>query len=216
MHTTIKTVAAITLLGASSLANATVYNILDVMNGSSGFAASLFHDASGPDAMSGATLANIPNGAVLAGSYDDLTGNLSATIDMGGGDSFTLSGTGLLFDGSGTLAANSQLSISFSTPSGALQNDELGFLPGYVCCGGTDLDPNSFKSDGTNMVMTLWGANFGGGTFTGSYDDTSGNRLATFGIDLRFSLTPVPVPAAVWLFGSGLVGLVGFARRKRR
>jgi hypothetical protein len=26
---------------------------------------------------------------------------------------------------------------------------------------------------------------------------------------------PVPVPAAVWLFGSGLIGLVGIARRKR-
>jgi len=26
--------------------------------------------------------------------------------------------------------------------------------------------------------------------------------------------SPVPVPAAVWLFGSGLIGLVGFARRK--
>jgi len=27
--------------------------------------------------------------------------------------------------------------------------------------------------------------------------------------------TVVPVPAAVWLFGSGLIGLVGFARRKK-
>lgn len=26
---------------------------------------------------------------------------------------------------------------------------------------------------------------------------------------------PVPVPAAIWLFGSGLIGLVGVARRKR-
>ena len=25
----------------------------------------------------------------------------------------------------------------------------------------------------------------------------------------------VPVPAAIWLFGSGLIGLVGFARGKR-
>ena len=29
------------------------------------------------------------------------------------------------------------------------------------------------------------------------------------------SLTKVPVPAAVWLFGSGLIGLVGVARRRR-
>ena len=29
------------------------------------------------------------------------------------------------------------------------------------------------------------------------------------------TLTPVPVPAAVWLFGSGLLGLAGVARRKK-
>ncbi len=40
--------------------------------------------------------------------------------------------------------------------------------------------------------------------------------------DIRFSAlddfqygTVVPVPAAVWLFGSGLIGLIGFARRKQ-
>jgi hypothetical protein len=27
--------------------------------------------------------------------------------------------------------------------------------------------------------------------------------------------SPVPVPAAAWLFGSGLLGLVGIARRRK-
>jgi len=31
----------------------------------------------------------------------------------------------------------------------------------------------------------------------------------------NFSFSVVPVPAAVWLFGSGLIGLVGLARRKK-
>ncbi len=40
-----------------------------------------------------------------------------------------------------------------------------------------------------------------------SFGDISGTVQ---GVDLQ----PVPVPAAVWLFGSGLIGLVGIARRK--
>ncbi|WP_297527134.1 hypothetical protein [Thiohalobacter sp.] len=34
-------------------------------------------------------------------------------------------------------------------------------------------------------------------------------------VSFDFYATPVPVPAAVWLFGSGLVGLMGLARRGR-
>ena len=42
----------------------------------------------------------------------------------------------------------------------------------------------------------------------------SGEGLLIGGID-NFKLTAVPVPAAVWLFGSGLIDLVGVARRKK-
>lgn len=31
---------------------------------------------------------------------------------------------------------------------------------------------------------------------------------------INSTVKPVPVPAAVWLFGSGLIGLIGFARRR--
>ncbi|GEM_PF-6316234 len=32
--------------------------------------------------------------------------------------------------------------------------------------------------------------------------------------EVRFYGTPVPLPGAVWLFGAGLVGLIGYSRRK--
>ena len=45
----------------------------------------------------------------------------------------------------------------------------------------------------------------------GSFDDFE----AAITDKLERELNPVPVPAAVWLFGSGLLGLVGIARRKK-
>ena len=50
-------------------------------------------------------------------------------------------------------------------------------------------------------------------------DDTLGfaNQWTQFEFNVTVSgdTPPVPVPAAVWLFGSGLLGLVGVARRKK-
>ncbi len=38
----------------------------------------------------------------------------------------------------------------------------------------------------------------------------------SWGLDnVMVQVTPVPLPAAVWLFGSGLLGLIGFAYKKR-
>ena len=39
-------------------------------------------------------------------------------------------------------------------------------------------------------------------------------QQAVFSID-SFETSVVPIPAAVWLFGSGLIGLIGVARRKK-
>ena len=42
----------------------------------------------------------------------------------------------------------------------------------------------------------------------GTYDGSSDTEIS-------FSASPVPIPAAVWLFASGLIGLVGIGRRRR-
>jgi len=66
---------------------------------------------------------------------------------------------------------------------------------------------------GAGDLTASWTALVVGGAFngqTGSWTIT-GNAKAAGGPPPE----PVPVPAAVWLFGSGLMGLVGVARRKK-
>ena len=51
-----------------------------------------------------------------------------------------------------------------------------------------------------------------------AFDRTSETEAvtnATGNITLNITATTVPIPAAVWLFGSGLLGLIGVARRKK-
>ncbi|MCK5092950.1 MAG: VPLPA-CTERM sorting domain-containing protein, partial [Gammaproteobacteria bacterium] len=48
-----------------------------------------------------------------------------------------------------------------------------------------------------------------------SYNGKSYSYYAWAVHDGDVGASVVPVPAAVWLFGSGLIGLVGFARRKK-
>jgi hypothetical protein len=57
-------------------------------------------------------------------------------------------------------------------------------------------------------------------------DPMTGIPLSNFNVNLDFTSIhfdtlfmhgdPVPVPPAVWLFGSGLLGLVGFMRQRTR
>ena len=74
---------------------------------------------------------------------------------------------------------------------------------------GNNLEGLGIMSDGGMSELVLAyndnnPAGLGGGGMDTDYDDML----------VRAEFSAVPVPAAVWLFGSGLLGLIGIARRK--
>lgn len=225
--------SAVIALTAITPASATTWVITSVLSVSSGgFGASSFHDARG-DVMSGSTIANLPQGAA-SGTYNDVTGvlDLTATVTQGG-NSFEMnaaSSSAFLFTGSGFLASNSTMDISFAgdldMPDAVptiLANSvtEMGFKLGDICCSGgiSNGNPNSFAQlGGTNdeRFMTLWGAN-NFDAVNGTYH--SGSE-STLGMDLRIAMqraptnVEVPAPGITVIFGLGLIGL-GYMRRRK-
>lgn len=89
----------------------------------------------------------------------------------------------------------------------------IGFGPAPLVFGAT---PRTIGS----LSFTMIGGPGSSSTLTLSdsalvpFTDASGATIAMNYVD-GVAINPVPVPAAVWLFGSGLIGLVGVARRKK-
>jgi hypothetical protein len=59
----------------------------------------------------------------------------------------------------------------------------------------------------------VWAGLEAGGVRNG-FGDAFNTLSMSFSDDTGITTSVVPVPAAVWLFGSGLIGLIGIARRK--
>ena len=64
-------------------------------------------------------------------------------------------------------------------------------------------------ADGVNNSLIIWGEN-------DFYNGNNHSNLKNQHLGVNVYVSTVPIPAAVWLFGSGLLGLIGFARRKTR
>ena len=148
--------------------------------------------------------------------------------------------------GSGSVSAGGQLDLDFTGRTGTAQYfpqyagsawnldnstkvgvPATGVYEGFTTGVDTSNDPTSgaviLTLTGTHLALTSTVA--GIGTWTGKLI-SSGNVGAAW---VAFDGTPytevynisvngpvIPVPAAVWLMGSGLIGLVGVARRRRK
>jgi hypothetical protein len=136
-------------------------------------------------------------GGLIAGDTVTVTGIFD--------DSALIGGTGTILFGSGS---GNSLSIDAGNLTFTEANDSTYALTGasltlasgdlsifdYAAISGTNGAPANFDS-----FFLSFGADI----------DLVGTWRTTV------QMTPVPIPAAVWLFGSGLLGLVGIARRKK-
>jgi hypothetical protein len=67
---------------------------------------------------------------------------------------------------------------------------------------------------GNHTLDVYWAEACCNGTNGGRFSLNGGTSWSSLTASNLTALSPVPVPAAVWLFGSGLAGLMGFSRKK--
>jgi len=164
-------------------------------------------------------------GAVSPGIGNTLTVDVEATT-IG----YDMSSFLLVEQGDYELSGASS-SVSASGRLGVASNTTICGL--YIPCN----DSNIFNVTGLDTVgaLTEWNGStlvdladtIGWGSDTSVQLSLQNNLLATtteFGDNamiqkklgaIGIEVNPVPVPAALWLFGSGLIGIAAFARRKK-
>jgi len=195
-------------------------------------------DSSGNVILGAPMTATLTDGATM--SVNTLTGNTDPVLTFGLGATSGSSGDTFSFDFHMPIAVAGQINaaskVSYSLTAGSSAGAQIQPLNGHVVVaqdvdttpGG--LNPLNKGVDVGDTFFYLTGPDTqnspvyqASSMITGSlqYDImnvTVGFALSpnsSVGISGFVSQTPVPLPAAAWLLGSGVLGLVGVARRRR-
>ncbi len=94
------------------------------------------------------------------------------------------------YSGTSLLSANTTYWITLSDPGDNFYD--------FYTANTTDESPGSMWSIGDDVYSSTWGFQNASGPYTSQFDA---------------DVSPVPVPAAIWLFGSGLLGIYFKARK---
>ncbi len=151
-------------------------------------------------------------GDVVAGDED---GSLNA-FGLTAGDTITALGIfddSVLTAGSGSidfsLGSGNTMTINVGTETFTASND-TGFGTGS----GPSITLSSFELADLDFLAFI-GTNGAPADFNSSFTSFDDNDVMFGDWQTNVQISPVPVPAAVWLFGSGILGLVAVARRRK-
>ncbi len=144
---------------------------------------------------------------------EDSPGNdrYSGVFTVDSADISALPSTGLSFNALVTSIEINIAGILFdTTPNDARAPANDGMITGIL-----NAARNGFTSS-ANPGLTLFFRTSGGSPFDWVVNDNNGIVRSGSGTESYsvIQLTSVPVPAAIWLLGSGLIGLVGLRRRQ--
>jgi hypothetical protein len=162
-------------------------------------------------------------GGTLAPGVSSATTSIAGVSTINGNYNLSSRGTleielfgttpGSLFD---QVFVNGEVNLAADSGSGGLLDVNLGFA---ASLGDTF---TIVENDGVDLITAAFFGLAEGATFNESF----GGQLFTFGITYAggtdnndivlnlVSVSAVPVPSAVWLFGSGILGVIGIARRR--
>ena len=170
--------------------------------------------STGPLAGKDMQLKNLLHGSIYPGTLVNFTVPVTGTIQFNWGGNIVDRSAPMIVDVSDTGSNTATITLTetiptagayyFSSPNLALFSAISPSTPTFT---NVTLDSST-----TAVLFDPARVQFTGTTF--SYD--FGGLPVVNGGFIQMNITTIPLPAAVWLFGSGLIGLASFTRRKNK
>lgn len=206
---TIKTLLAVGVLAAAGAANATVWNI-------NATGSRNYHDSGDLSVVYAGTWDDVAN----AGSWVGTAG-ITSPFALSGtyNQTFTMNeatGAGVIQPLTGcTDSASGAVCAGFSGVFvGAVRNNSSAFDQ-YAAIKPTATGTAFVPADGGNYVWSFYVKDPSKATVDAEGNTSDYWTKYDLNVTLHSQAPAVPVPAAAWLFGSGILGLAGAARRRR-
>ncbi len=154
-----------------------------------------------------------------SGSGDVITNKTTLTgfLEVNIAEDFTavtIDYSNVLLNGSSFRPIDTLATDPFSILSNTLISGFTGEYD-YISYGNATLSPFPFicVECGYEMTLNLDANPTTDNPLVLSYHEF--NSYGTGNVDFELFVSQVPLPATIWLFGSGLIGLIGFAKRKK-